>query len=112
MTSHGLVQNYVVKSDVVERLHKIMRRMNKADDTLRFKRQRNKASNMKKYSRLSFYENVSGLIDQYSKTDFKAYWKLVKKLINTNHSVEIPPLHIVENDSLFYNDTGQSRLVK
>ena len=43
------------------------------DDILGFKRQRNKVNNMKKYARLSFYENVSGLIDQYSKTDSKAY---------------------------------------
>ena len=49
-----------------------MKRTNKEDDILRFKRQRNKA-NMKKYTRLSFYENVSELIDQYSKTDSKAY---------------------------------------
>jgi hypothetical protein len=68
-----------------------MKRTNQEDDILRFKRQRNKV-NMKKYARLSFYENVSELIDQYSKTDSKAYWKLMKKVINTNHSIEIPPL--------------------
>ena len=55
-----------------DRLHKIMKRTNQEDDILRFKRQRNKV-NMKKYARLSFYENVSELIDQYSKTDSKAY---------------------------------------
>jgi hypothetical protein len=50
-----------------DRLHKIMRRTNKEDDILRFKRQRYKVNKMKKYARLSFYGNVSGLIDQYSK---------------------------------------------
>ena len=49
-----------------------MKRTNQEDDILRFKRQRNIAD-MKKYARLSLYENVSGLIDQYSKTDSKAY---------------------------------------
>ena len=48
-------------------LHKIMRRTNQEDDILRFKRQRNKVNSMNKYTRLSFYENVNGLIDQYSK---------------------------------------------
>jgi hypothetical protein len=46
-----------------------MKRTNQEDDILRFKRERNKA-NMKKYARLSFYENVSGLIDQYSITRY------------------------------------------
>ena len=93
-----------------DRLHKIMKRTNQEDDILRFKRQRNKV-NMKKYARLSFYENLSGLIDQYSKTDSKAYWKLMKKVINTNHSIEIPPLYNVENDSLIDHDTDKADLL-
>jgi len=35
----------------------------------------------------------------------------MKKLINSNHSIEIPPLHNVENDSLIYNDTDKADLL-
>ena len=45
------------------------------------------------------------------KIDSKAYWKLMKRLINSNHSIEIPPLHNVENDSLIYNGTDKADLL-
>ena len=35
----------------------------------------------------------------------------MKRLITSNHSIEIPPLHNVENDSLIYNGTDKADLL-
>jgi len=51
------------------RLHKRARSSKLPIDITKFKSQRNKVNNMKKFARLNFYENVHGIIDQYSNSD-------------------------------------------
>ena len=48
---------------------------------------------MKKHARLSFYLNVHDLIDLYSTSDSKSYWRLLRRLTKAcNSSDTIPPL--------------------
>ena len=46
-------------------------------DILDFKYERNKENCMKKYARSSYFENINGHFDKFSKHGFKAYWQYI-----------------------------------
>jgi len=57
-------------------LHKVARRKNYTNDIIKFKSQRNRDNNRKKYLKTSFYENINDLIDFCKMSgDSKYYWK-------------------------------------
>ena len=76
-----------------ERLHNKYKR-NKTLITLnKFKQQRNKVNNMRKYARQSFYENINTTIDKLYTGDPKSYWRLINRITKqSGTSSVIPPL--------------------
>jgi len=68
------------------RKYKTVIKSKRLQDFYKFKAQRNKINNMKKYARQSVYDN--GLIGNYSKTDSKSYWKLMRRLLKTSRNSE------------------------
>ncbi|OWF47171.1 RNA-directed DNA polymerase from transposon BS [Mizuhopecten yessoensis] len=95
-----------------DRLHKIARKSNRLHDIQKFKSQRNKVNNMKKYSRLDFYENVHGIIDDYFSSDPKAYWRLIKRLMKSSGTSQtIPTLVDPVTENIISSDEGKSNLL-
>lgn len=95
-----------------DRLHKIARNSKSIKDIKKFKSQRNKVNNMKKYSRSNFYENVHGMIDNYFSTDPKAYWRLIKRLLKSSGtSPIIPTLVDPVSDNIITCDVDKADLL-
>ena len=63
------------------RFHSIAKRTKKDSDINNFKKQRNHVNNLKKYTKEQFFSNVSILLDDFSNTNTKSYWSLIKKLV-------------------------------
>ena len=88
-----------------DRIHKKYKLCNSITNLNNFKRQRNKVNNMKKYARLSFYENADTLIDQLYTGDPKSYWRLIKRLTKqVGTSSVIPPLIDSSNNNMIVSD--------
>ncbi|KAK3082416.1 hypothetical protein FSP39_020964 [Pinctada imbricata] len=78
----------------------------------KYKRQRNKVNNMKKYARESFFLEVNGFIDTLSCQDSKSFWKLVKLLTKSSgKSSVIPPLLNDVNGLLENNDSSKAQIL-
>ncbi|PJE77993.1 hypothetical protein CI610_03077 [invertebrate metagenome] len=91
-----------------DRFRKIAKRTNHPRDIAKFKNQRNKVNNMKKYARQSFYENVGNLIEFYHSSDPKNYWRLVKRLMgNSETSRPIPTLVDPISERLLVDDKAK-----
>ena len=95
-----------------DRLHKKSRKTKLQADINKFKTQRNKVNNMKKFARLNFYENVNGIIERYSSSDPKSYWKLIKNLIKSNGSSQsIPSLVDPNSGDIVVNSNDKANVL-
>ena len=74
------------------KLRKIYIRKKTPISQTKYKRSRNKVSNMIKYAREKFIENVDIMIDKNS-TNPKGYWKIMRMLVKGSFSTAIPPLY-------------------
>ena len=78
----------------------------------KFKAQRNKVNNMKKHSRLYFFENINGLIDTLNTSDPRSYWKLINKITRqSGHSSTIPPLFDLNSRSIISDDSKKADIL-
>ncbi|CAC5357737.1 unnamed protein product [Mytilus coruscus] len=94
------------------RLHSVHRKTKTNHALIKYKFQRNKVNNMIKYAREQFFLGVNELVDSISKTDSKAYWSLIKKLLKrTNSSYNIPPLSDSNLNETVYNDKDKANLL-
>ena len=77
-----------------------------------FKRQRNKVNNMKKYARLSFYENINGVIDKLYTGDPKSYWKFINRITKQSGTTSVvPPLLDNIRNTVVSDDQGKANLL-
>jgi signal recognition particle GTPase len=68
------------------------------NDTLKYKKQRNKVNNMKKKAKENFESSLDNILLDNS-TNPKAYWKIMKMLIKSNNGSNcISPLRNTIND--------------
>ena len=95
-----------------DRLHNIARKHKRLNDIRKYKNQRNKVNNMKKFAKDSFYENINGIIDTLHKNDSKSYWQLMRRLMGkSGKSDEIPSIIDSENAELVYTNKEKSNLL-
>lgn len=95
-----------------DRLHTIYKNKKTESSLNKFKQQRNKVNNMKKYARQSFYENINTVIDTLYTGDPKAYWKLINRISKQSGSSSVvPPLFNSENNILASNDQEKAILL-
>jgi hypothetical protein len=66
----------------------------KASDWSKYKNLRNKVNNMKKYAKEMFFNSIEFTMSDFSSSNPKQYWKLIKSLVKDNSSncEQIPPL--------------------
>jgi hypothetical protein len=68
--------------------------------------------NMIKYAREQFFINANDMLDKNGKSNPKAYWKLVKKLMgNCKHSPNIPPLQILDSGEYVINNEDKANIL-
>jgi len=95
-----------------KRLHKIARKYKRINDNVKYKRQRNKVNNITKYVKLTFFENVNGLIDTFKSFDSKSYWKLMRQLIGKSTTTgTIPVLYDTVSGNLVYDNLEKANIV-
>ena len=76
-----------------DRLHKQARKSKTVHDITKYKKQRNHVNNLKKFAKEQFYLNANNLLNEFSSSNPKSYWSLVKKLIKTQgNSISISQL--------------------
>lgn len=82
-----------------DRLRKIHLRNKTSHSGQKFKSQRNKVNNMKKYAKEQFFMNINETLSELKTSNSRLYWKTVKMLIKgESPSNNIPPLHNLQDD--------------
>ena len=81
-----------------DRIRKIAKIFSKQSDIDKYKKQRNKVSNLKKTAKEHFEQNLDTLIIE-NISNPKTYWKIMKMLIKSNKGYSnIPPLQNIIQD--------------
>ena len=84
-----------------DRLHKQARKSKTVHDITKYKKQRNHVNNLKKFAKEQFYLNANNLLNEFSSSNPKSHWSLVKKLIKTQgNSISISQLK--NDDGVFF----------
>ena len=98
-----------------DRIRKIAKKFSKQSDIDKYKKQRNKVSNLKKTAKEHFEQNLDTLILE-NISNLKTYWKITKMLIKSNKGYSnIPPLqNIIQDEALeevVYEDDEKCELL-
>jgi hypothetical protein len=98
-----------------DRIRKIAKKFSKQSDIDKYKKQRNKVSNLKKTAKEHFEQNLDTLILE-NISNLKTYWKIMKMLIKSNKGYSnIPPLqNIIQDEGLeeiVYEDDEKCELL-
>jgi hypothetical protein len=85
-------------------LRKLARRSNSDFNINKYKKQRNHVTNLKKHAKEQFYFNVNTLLDDFSISNSKSYWSLIKQLVKS--AGDISPISQLkkENNDLISDD--------
>ena len=80
------------------------RRSNSDFNINKYKKQRNHVNYLKKHAKKQFDFNVYNVLDDFSSSNSKSYWSLIKKIIKS--SGDISPISQLnkENNDLISND--------
>ena len=66
---------------------------------------------MKKHARISFFENVHDIVDGFSSSNPKSYWRLIKRLIKSSGTSQpIPTLVDTFTDNIVTCDEDKAEL--
>ncbi|PJE78013.1 hypothetical protein CI610_03058 [invertebrate metagenome] len=64
-----------------------------------FRKQRNHVNNLKKRTKELFYVDINGILDRYSSSNPRNFWKIIRKLIKTPHDSNIiPPIRDIHGN--------------
>ena len=95
-----------------DKLHKKYKNYKNSTNSDNFKRQRNKVNNMKKYARLSFYENINEVVDKLYTGDPKSYWKFINRITKQSGTTSvIPPLLDNNRNTVVSDDQGKANIL-
>jgi hypothetical protein len=72
-----------------DRHRKLARRSNSDSNINKYKKQRNHVNNLKKHAKEQFYFNVNTLLDEFSSSNSKSYWSLIKKLVKSSGDINL-----------------------
>ena len=94
-----------------DRLRKLARRSNSDSNINKYKKQRNHVNNLKKHAKEQFYFNVNTILDDFSSSNSKSYWSLIKKLVKS--SGDMSPISQLkkENNDLISDDYEKACLL-
>ena len=83
----------------------LLRRFNPAEPV-------NHVNNLKKHAKEQFYFNVNTLLDDFSSSNSKSYWSLIKKLVKS--SGDMSPISQLkkENNDLISDDYEKAYLLR
>jgi hypothetical protein len=80
-----------------DRLRKLARRSNSDSNINKYKKERNHVNNLKKDAKEQFYFSVNTLLDDFSSSNSKSYWSLIKKLVKS--SGDMSPISQLKNEN-------------
>ena len=88
----------VINSSLSELIN-CARRSNSDSNINKYKKQRNHVNNLRKHAKEQIYFNVNTLLDDFSSSNSKSYWSLIKKLVEFSGDISpIRQLKIENND--------------
>ena len=107
----SLVQFGIKKGNKKARQTSKTRRSNNDFNINKYKKQRHRVNNLKKHAKEQFYFNVNTLLDDFSSSNSKSYWSLIKKLVKS--SGDISPITQLkkENNDLISDDYEKACLL-
>ena len=77
-----------------------------------YRKQRNRVNNLKKQAKQNYYMEVHGLIDTYSQSGNKEFWKLVKQITKSSGTMTaIPPLVDSNTSNIAIEDADKANLL-
>ncbi|KAJ8316694.1 hypothetical protein KUTeg_005753, partial [Tegillarca granosa] len=75
------------------RLRRAASRCPSSNNVTKFKSQRNKVTNMKKYAKQQYFSSIDSTLDQVKSSNPRTYWKIIKSLIGKSKTSNVlPPL--------------------
>jgi hypothetical protein len=94
-----------------DRLRKLARKSNSDSNINKYKKQRHHVNNLRKHAKEQIYFNVNTLLDDFSSSNSKSYWSLIKKLVKS--SGDISPISQLkkENNDFISDDYEKAFLL-